>query len=196
MVPHCLTKGLHLHMDGIALSSNLSGLPTPISAHFLLQYPLALNHLCPLSYSHSDVLCPTQCVSEEQTATTGKHQRCITEFLHCPETKNAEEQCQTLRPNVRTYRCRGTCGTFAGKRHPKALGKRLQFEQERVEHQEKKETMRRSTCEQQLYRDFVKAMLPLESHGTGPERLRSVAAKWKAQQPRVHQLAQENRSVF
>ena len=139
---------------------------------------------------------PTKRVSEEQTATTEKHQRCITEFLHCPESKNAEEQCQDLRPEVRTYRCRGTCGTFAGKRPPKALGKRLQFEQERVEHQEKKETMRRSTCEQQLYRDFVKAMLPLESHGTGPERLRSVAAKWKAQQPRVHQLAQENRSVF
>ena len=109
---------------------------------------------------------------------------------------DAEEQCQTLSPKVRTYRRRGTCGTFAGKRPPKALEKRLQFEQECGEHQEKKETMQRSTCEQQLYRDFVKAMLPLESHGTGPERLRSVAAKWKAQQPRVHQLAQENRSVF
>ena len=77
-----------------------------------------------------------------------------------------------------------------------SLAKRLKFEQERAKHQEKKEAMRRSTCEQKLYRDFVKAMLPLESHGTGPERLRSVAAKWKAQQPRVHQLAQENRSVF
>ena len=109
---------------------------------------------------------------------------------------DAEEQCQTLSPNVRTYRRRGTCGTFAGKRPPKALEKRHQFEQEHRDHQEKKETMRRSTREQQLYRDFVKAMLPLESHGTGPERLRSVAAKWKAQQPRVHQLAQENRSVF
>ena len=58
--PTLVKKGLHLHMDGIALSSNLSGLPTPISAHFLLQCPLALNHLCPQSYSHSDVLCPVQ----------------------------------------------------------------------------------------------------------------------------------------
>ena len=47
-------------MDSIALSSHLSGLPTPISAHSLLQCPLALNHLCPQSYSHSDVLCPVQ----------------------------------------------------------------------------------------------------------------------------------------
>ena len=140
---------------------------------------------------------PTKRCSEEQPATTEKQQRCITEFIHFPETMDAEEQCQTLSPNVCTYRRRGTCGTFAGKRPPKALGKRLQFENERGEHEEKKqETMRRSTSEQQVYRDFVKAMLPLESHGTGPERLRSVAAKWKAQQPRVHQLAQENRSVF
>ena len=140
---------------------------------------------------------PTKRTSEEQTATTEKHQRCITEFLHFADEKNAEEQCQTSSPNVHKYSCRGTCGTFAGKRPPKALGKRLQFEQERGEHQEKEqETMQRSTSNQQLYRDFVKAMLPLESHGTGAERLRSVAAKWKAQQPRVHQLAQENRSVF
>ena len=60
MVPHWLKTVLHLHMDSIALSSHLSGLPTPISAHFLLQCPLALNHLCPQSYSHSDVLCPVQ----------------------------------------------------------------------------------------------------------------------------------------
>ena len=128
---------------------------------------------------------PTKRVSEEQTATTEKHQRCITEFLHCPESKNAEEQCQDLRPEVRTYRCRGTCGTFAGKRPPRlSLAKRLKFEEERAKHQEKKEAMRRSTtCEQKLYRDFVKAMLPLESHGTGSERLCSVAANLKAQKP-------------
>ena len=92
------------------------------------------------------------------------------------------------------YRKRGT--------PKKNLEKLKEFLRGREEHEQrlqqttKKRKARQPTDAQHHYRDFVKAMLPLESHGTGPERLRSVAAKWKAQQPRVHQLAQENRSVF
>ena len=55
---------------------------------------------------------------------------------------------------------------------------------------------RHSTSAMQSYRDFVQKMLPLESEGSGPERMRRVAAKWKQRATRQDQLSQENKMVL
>ena len=48
----------------------------------------------------------------------------------------------------------------------------------------------------QSYRDFVQVMLPLETEGSGGERMRSVAVKWKQRATKQDQLAQENKMVL
>ena len=100
---------------------------------------------------------------------------------------------------VRPYRPRGTCGTFAGRRPPKDAEKLRKFEEDRAKYLEKlsdKCGKRRSTTMMQSYRDFVQEMMPLETEGSGPERLRSVAAKWKQRATKQDQLAQENKMVL
>ena len=99
---------------------------------------------------------------------------------------------------VRPYRPRGTCGTFAGRRPPKDAEKLRKFEEDRAKYLEKlsKCGKRRITTMMQSYRDFVQEMMPLETEGSGPERLRSVAAKWKQRATKQDQLAQENKMVL
>ena len=99
----------------------------------------------------------------------------------------------------RKYGARGTCGTFAGKRPPKDEDKFKQFLQHRDEHNQKMQKRpkgRQATDAQQHYRDFVKAMLPHDMDGSGKERLKTVAAKWKNQQTMPELLVQENKSVL
>ena len=52
------------------------------------------------------------------------------------------------------------------------------------------------TSTMQSYQDFVQKMLPLETEGSGAERLCSVAAKWKQRGTIQEQLAQKNRMVL
>ena len=99
------------------------------------------------------------------------------------------------------YRARGTCGTFAGKRPPKGEEKLLLFMMGLSAHKQDlqkttKGQKRHTTTAQQCYRDFVKAMLPRETEGTGRERLARVAALWKTRQTMQEKLAQENKFVL
>ena len=116
-----------------------------------------------------------------------------------PSSPRELAQCPASRA-VRPYRPRGTCGTFAGRRPPKGAAKLRKFEEERAKHLEKvcKEKCRKrcKTFTMQSYQDFVQKMLPLETEGSGAERLCSVAAKWKQQGTIQDQLAQENRMVL
>ena len=101
---------------------------------------------------------------------------------------------------VREYRPRGTCGTFAGRRPPKDVAKLRKFNEDRAKHLEnlckEKGKKRRSTSMMATYRGFVQKMLPLETEGSGAERLCSVAAKWKQRATTQDHLARENRMVL
>ena len=109
-----------------------------------------------------------------------------------PSSPGKLAQCPASRA-VRPYRPRGTCGTFAGRRPPKDVAKLRKYNEERVQHLDKL-CKDRKPPESNLksYRDFVHKMLPLETEGSGAERLRSVAAKWKQRATRQDQLSQEN----
>ena len=105
-------------------------------------------------------------------------------------------ECPAMRA-VRSYRLRGTCGTFAGRRPPKDVTKLQKFEEDREKHLEMMSCRkRRSTSTMQSYREFVQQTLPLETEGSGGERLRRVAAKWKQRPTMQDQLALENQKVM
>ena len=100
----------------------------------------------------------------------------------------------------RKYGARWTCGTFAGRRPPKDEDKLKQFLKDHSEHKQRMQELpkgqkRQATDAQQHYRDFVHAMLPHETDGSGKDRLIRVAAKWKKQLTVPDKLAQENKSV-
>ena len=91
--------------------------------------------------------------------------------------------------------------------HKQAKGDRGEFreqlqkyEEDRAKHHEKlseeKGRKRRSTSTMQSYREFVQQTLPLETEGSGGERLRRVAAKWKQRPTMQDQLALENQKVM
>ncbi len=159
----------------------------------------------------------TQHRPTEEPLTTEKQlhlkQRRLTDFICKQETTDAEGSAAFLRPvssamapttpvpQVRKYRPRGTCRTFAGRRPPKDEERLKKFLQEREEHMQKlQETAqggkRQATNPQQDYREFLKAMLPQETQGTAPQRLRRVAAKWQNRQSMQEKLVQENKSVL
>ena len=131
-----------------------------------------------------------------QQTPTKKHEDKDSHSQRTPSSSPGElAECPAMRA-VRPYRLRGTCGTFAGRRPPKDVTKLQKFEEDREKHLEQKCRKRRSTSMMQSYRDFVQQTLPLETEGSGGERLRRVAAKWK-HRPAMHdQLALENQKVM
>ena len=70
-----------------------------------------------------------------------------------------------------------------------------QFIEDREKYLEEKKGTKRCTTTPMMqdYRHFVKQTLPLETEGSGSERMRRVAAKWKQRQD---QLTLENQAVM
>ena len=125
------------------------------------------------------------------TDTTGAVQ--VPSSVLCPASSGAQGS-----QEVRSYRPRGTCGTFAGRRPPKGAERLQQFEVARAAHYKRlaeKNNKRQSTHLMVEYRDFVRHMLPLETEGNGAERLRNVAAKWKHRASKLDEITHENRMV-
>lgn len=146
--------------------------------------------------------CKQECPSAEKEPPS--KQRLLWEYgvvSERPASQRPASQCPSSSVEKRKYGVRGTCGTFAGKRPPKDEEKLLLFMQDLSVHKQKlqetpKGQKRHTTGAQQHYRDFVKAMLPQETEGTGKERLARVAALWKNRQTVQEKLAQENKSVL
>ena len=95
-----------------------------------------------------------------------------------PETPGTPEKPK------RKYKARGTGGTFGGKRPPKKVHARADFEKRRDAHQSslqaKKDTKSKPYADR-AYHKFVKEMLPLETEGSPNARFRKVVQKWKSQ---------------
>ena len=134
-----------------------------------------------------------------QQTPTKKHEDKDSHSQRTPPSSPGElAECPASR-ETRPYRQRGSCGTFSGRRPPKGAKRFQKFEEDREKHVEKlheENRKRRSTSTMQAYRDFVQQMLPLETDGSGPERLRRVAAKWKQRPAKHEQLALENQMVM
>ena len=92
----------------------------------------------------------------------------------------------------RQYTARGTGGTFGGKRPPKKVHARADFEKRRDAHQwslqAKKDRPKKVDTKpyaDRAYHKFVKEMLPLETEGSTRDRFRKVVQKWKSQMTSV-----------
>ena len=84
----------------------------------------------------------------------------------------------------RQYTARGTGGTFGGKRPPRKVHARADFEKLRAAHQfslQAKKNTKSKPYADRAYHKFVKEMLPLETEGSTRDRFRKVVQKWKSQ---------------
>ena len=117
-----------------------------------------------------------------------------------PEKRGAQV---TPEKRKRQYKPRGTCGTFQGKRPPKRAHLQDEFQRQRDAHQTElavKKHAKSQLVQDRAYQQFMKKMLPLETEGSGRDRFRRVAEKWKSQTPSAQDaasvMAAENAAVM